>query len=175
MMNPNVPPPYPAQPVPVPPPYGYAPPPFAQAGYAAPAGPPLSRPGTVTAASIMWIIYGVLALLGNLSTLAMSGGRTGGPSFVGLGIAVAFLMAGVQALGGKAKGVLGMGVTSIVLGSLVAIAFIALGGIARGFHEIAGLLIVIGLLFGGFLATAGILACVGNTRYKAWRASRGLG
>ena len=178
MMNPTGnPSPYPdhAQPSPVPPPYGYVPPAFAQASYAAYAGQPLTRPGTVTAASIMWIIYRVLALLGNLSTMALSHGRTGGASVVGLGIGVAFLVTGIQALGGKAKGLLATGITSIVLGSLIAIAFIALGGIAHNLHAIAGLLIVLGLVVGGFLATAGILACVGNAKYKAWRASRGIG
>jgi hypothetical protein len=162
---------------------GFVPPPGYQPGFAPGFPPPgfapngitqLTRPGSVTAAAIMWIIYGGFGLLGNLMGLAASGGRTGGSSVVGLGIAVAFLITGIQALGGKARGLLGSGIASIVLGALVAIALIALGGIAHDFHKIAGLLVVLGLLFGGFLVTAGVLACVGNTRYKAWRASRGL-
>jgi hypothetical protein len=35
-------------------------------------------------------------------------------------------------------------------------------------------LIVIGLLFGGMLITAGILACMSNKAYKEYRATKGL-
>ena len=149
------------------PPQGYQQPQQVYAG-----GPQLTRPGTITAASIMWIIYGSLALIGNLMTLGASGGRVGGPGYIGLGLSIAFLVTGIQALMGKARGLLATGIVSIVLGAIVLIAFLALGSLLRGIHAPAALLALIGFLFGGFLITAGILACLGNTKYKAWRASK---
>ncbi len=119
----------------------------------------------------MWIIYGSLALIGNLAALGMSGGRVGGPGFVGLGIAVAFLIAGIQTSTGRAKGLLANGIVSIVLGSLGAIAILALGSLMRGFHP-SGALVLILLLIPGMLLTAGILACVGNSKYKEFRATK---
>lgn len=162
--------PYPARPgypgYPVPGQIGVAP------GY----GPPnmtlqTTRPGTVTAASIMWIIYGGLALIGNL--MALANVKPGSSTVIGLCLAIGFLIAGIQGLTGKAKSMLPMGITSIVLGGLVAIAMLALGSLLK-LHAGFGVLALIGLLLGGYLIVSGILACVGNAKFKAWRASRGM-
>jgi hypothetical protein len=170
------------------PPAGY-PPPQGQPGYLPQPGwaPPPPQyppqpsftprhklPGTAIAASIIWIIYGSLALIGNLITLAASGGRTGTPSIVGLGIAAGFLVGGIQTLMGKAKGMMANGIASIVLGALVAIAFLLLGALIRGFHA-PMFLVVIGLLFGALLITGGILALVGNKAYKEYHLTKAAG
>ena len=152
-----------------PPGYGQQPP---QYGYQQPGFTPRHKlPGSALAAAIMWIIYGSLALIGNLAALGMSGGRVGGPGFVGLGIAVAFLIAGIQTSTGRAKGLLANGIVSIVLGSIGAIAILALGSLMRGFHP-SGAIILLLLLIPGMLLTAGILACVGNSKYKEFRATK---
>lgn len=132
---------------------------------------PLSRPGTVTAAAIMWIIYGGLSLLANLVSLANP--HVGMSTFLGIGIAILFLGGGIQLLSGKARGVLGLGITSIVLGGLVLLACLVLGGLIHELHAAAGLLAVIGVVFGGYLIVAGILGCSGNTKYKQWIYSTG--
>src|SRR5690348_14597620 len=126
----------------------------------------LGRPGTVTAAAIMWIIYGGLSLLGNLMSLA----HPGGSAILGLGISILFLAGGIQLLSGKARGAVGLGVTSIVLGGIVLIACLAL---ASMLHIAAGLLAILGLVFGGYLIVAGILGCSGNAKYKEWRINSG--
>jgi len=150
--------------------YGYG----APQGYPPPANfvPQHTRPGTITAASIMWIIWGSLSLIGNLMTLA--NGRPGGGMFIGWGLTLAFLITGIQALMGKAKGLLAMGIISIVFGGLALIAFLALGSLIR-IHAAFGVLLLIGVLVGGMLIVPGILACIGNTKYKNWRRTRGLG
>jgi hypothetical protein len=133
---------------------------------------PLSRPGSITGASILWIIYGSLGTLSGLVTLGMSGGRAGGPGFIGLGIAVAFLVSGIQGLLGKARGMLGSGIASIIWGLVTLVAFLYLASLVHGGG--AGIFGILGLVFGGMLITSGALACIGNEKYKAWRASRGL-
>jgi hypothetical protein len=156
---------------------GYAP----QAGYSPyPAQPyaqgyqqPPKKPGVVVAASILWIIYGSLALLGNLIALGGSGGRTGAPTIIGLSIGAGFLVAGITTLTGKARGLLANGIVSIVLGGLTSVAFLLLGALLRGFRVSAPLL-GIGFVVGSILIVAGILACMGNRRYKEWRAAKGL-
>ena len=164
---------YPPQPQPQPqlqPVYGQPlPMPYAQPGFT----PRHKLPGTVIAASIMWIIYGGLGLLGNLGALASSGGKVGTGGIIGIGITLAFLVAGIQTIMGKAKGTLGNGIASIVLGGLVLIAFLALGSMFRGIGG-AGVLLVVGLIVGGILITAGILGCMGNKAYKEYRATKGL-
>lgn len=131
----------------------------------------LSRPGSITAAAIMWIIYGGLSLLGNL--LSLGNAHVGMQTFIGFAIAFAFLVGGIQLIGGKARGALGLGITSIILGALVLIACLALGSLVRGMGAASGVLAVIGLIFGGYLIVAGILGCSGNAKYKAWRATTG--
>jgi hypothetical protein len=162
---------YPPQPQHPHPAYGHQPQtPYAQPGFT----PRHKLPGTVIAASIMWIIYGGLGLLGNIGTLASTGGKMGTGGIVGIGITLAFLIAGIQTLMGKAKGTLGNGIASIVVGGLVLIAFLALGSLFRGIGPGAGVLMAIGLIVGGILITAGILGCMGNKAYKEYRATKGL-
>jgi hypothetical protein len=154
----------PNQPYPYPPQQPSYPPPQQPYGAYAPqayGNPQAKLPGVVIAASIMWIIYGSLGLIGNLLGLA-AGGRPGASTAVGFGIAAAFLISGIQALSGKARGLLASGICSIVLGALI-----------RGFRPPAWLL-GFGFLIGAILITAGILACIGNRSYKAWRAAKGM-
>jgi hypothetical protein len=166
----------PNQPYPYPPqPQGYAPQQLYGANAYAPqayGNPQAKLPGIVIAASIMWIIYGSLALIGNLLGLA-AGGRPGASTAIGFGIAAAFLISGIQALGGKARGLLASGICSIVLGALTSVAFLLLGALIRGFRP-PGWLLGFGFLIGAILITAGILACIGNRSYKEWRAAKGL-
>jgi hypothetical protein len=129
------------------------------------------NPGSVIGASVLWIIYGSLALLGNLVALGGSGGRAGMPTLIGLSLGVAFLVTGIQALMGKARGLLAMGITSIVFGGLTSIAFLLLGSLVRGFRA-PGWLLGVGFVVGGMLITAGVLACIGNRAYKDWRATK---
>jgi hypothetical protein len=136
--------------------YGYHPPGFA---------PRHKLPGGAMAASIIWIIYGSLQLIGVVAGLGM-GGRPGPSTIIGLGIGVAFLIAGIQTSSGKAKGLLANGICSIILGALIALALLALGSMARGLGGAGGIIVLIGLVFGGMLVTAGILACVSNKNYK---------
>ncbi|MEO8698509.1 MAG: hypothetical protein ABI867_00665 [Kofleriaceae bacterium] len=165
--HPGYPPPQPQQ--------GYPPPGWQPApAYGAPSFTPRHKiPGLAVAASIIWIIYGGLALIGNLLTLAASGGRTGTPGFVGIAISVGFLVAGIQTLMGKAKGLMANGIVSIVLGGLAAVAFLLLGALIRGFHA-PMVLILVGVLFGALLITAGILALMANKSYKEFRQTKGL-
>jgi hypothetical protein len=149
--------------------YGQPPMPYAQPGFT----PRHKLPGAAVAASILWIIYGGLGLIGNLASLGATGGKVGSGGIIGIGITAAFLIAGIQTLMGKAKGMLANGIMSIILGGLVAIAFFLLGALIRGFRP-PGWLLGVGLLFGGMLITAGILACVGNKAYKEYRATKGL-
>ena len=130
-------------------------------------------PGMAIAASIIWIIYGGLALIGNLFALAGSGGRTGTPGILGITISAAFLVAGIQTLMGKSKGLMANGIASIVVGALAAIAFLLVGALVRGFHP-PMVLIVVGLLFGALLITGGILALIANKPYKEYRQSKNL-
>lgn len=172
MSDPNYPPNYNQPNYPQPqmqPGHGQPPMPYAQPGFT----PRHKLPGTAIAASIMWIIYGGLGLIGNLAALGASGGKAGSGGIIGIGITAAFLIAGIQTLMGKAKGMLANGIVSICLGGIVSIAFLALGALIRGFKA-PGILIAVGFLFGAILITAGILACVGNKAYKEYRATKGL-
>ena len=119
----------------------------------------------------MWIIYGGLGLFGNL--VSLGGGHVGGSTFISIGLATWFLVGGIQLLSGKSRGVLGLGVTSIVLGGLVLIACLVLSSLIHELHAAAGVIAIIGLLFGGFLIVAGVLGCSGNAKYQAWRYGTG--
>lgn len=119
----------------------------------------------------MWIIYGGLGLFGNL--VSLGGGHASGSTFISIGLATWFLVGGIQLLSGKSRGVLGLGVTSIVLGGLVLLACLVLSSLIHELHAAAGVIAVIGLLFGGFLIVAGILGCSGNAKYQAWRYGTG--
>jgi hypothetical protein len=120
----------------------------------------------------LWIVYGSLALLGSLLTLRAAAGPM---IVVQLFIAIAFLTGGIQALTGRASTLLATGIVSIIWGALSMIAIFALGALARGHSMRAelALLTVVGVIVGGILITAGVLACVGNAKFKAWRQYRG--
>lgn len=123
---------------------------------------PTSRPGVVTAAAIIWIVFGSLGILGQLMTIAA--GNTRGA--FGILIAIAFLVVGIQSLTGKAKDTLGNGIGALVIGVLslgVGTLFAGRGG---------AIILVVLLLQSGLMVTSGILALVGRSAYKAWRNSR---
>jgi hypothetical protein len=126
-----------------------------------------TRPGSITSAAILWIVYGSIAMAGSLLV---------GPGILGMIVgelvAIAFLTTGIRTLSGSANSVFVGGILSIVWGALILITFL----IGVAFAEetaIRVVLVVIGLLLSGTLITAGILACVGNTKFEAWRRYRG--
>jgi hypothetical protein len=131
---------------------------------------PPGRPGTITAAGILWIIYGSLGLLGSLLTLRAAAGPM---MFVQLFVAIAFLSGGIQAVTGRVSTLLATGIVSIIWGVMNLLAIFALSALVRGLHAEVALLSAVGLFLGGMLITAGILACVGNAKFKAWRQYRG--
>lgn len=161
--------------------YGYAPPPAnpygQQAAYGQPPAPygygqpqfaPRHKlPGGALAAAIIWIIYGSLQLIGVLGSLAAVG-RPGPQLIIGLGVGVAFLMAGITTSTGKAKGLLANGIVSIVWGAIILLAMLALGSLVRGLGGASSIIMLIGVLLGGMMITAGILACMGNGKYKEY-------
>lgn len=149
-----------------PPPIGAYASPTLQAAVAPAA--PLKIPGVIIAASILWIIYGSLSVLGGLASL-----RAGAFSYFNLSVGVAFVTAGIQTLTGKVSSVLATGITCLVLGGLGVLVMLALMGGALGHVRVVGFLVVVILINTSILVTAGSLALVGNKRYKAWRASRG--
>jgi len=125
-------------------------------------------PGTVKAAAILWIIVGSLGLLGQLMAL----GNFRPQSFVAIAIAIAFIVAGVQTISGKARDTLWNGIASIVIGALNCglLLFITLGMGGLGpVVLLSGLPVALGLI------VAGILALVGRAGYRAWRSQRELG
>lgn len=141
-----------------PPGYGYAQPQFS---------PRHKLPGGALAAAIIWIIYGALQLIGVLGGLAAAG-RPGPQLIIGLGVGVAFLMAGITTSTGKAKGLLANGIVSIVWGAIILLAMLALGSLLRGFGGASSIIMLIGVLFGGMMIVAGILACMNNQKYKEY-------
>lgn len=148
-------------------PYGFAP--MAPVVAAA----PLPRPGKITAASIMWITYGSLSLLANIGVLSRE--RPGPMLLASLAIAISFLVAGIQGLTGRARGMLANGIVSLSLGGLVLLAMAVMAVLAGGLSiKLVAIVFTVGFVIGGLLVVAGILACSGNSAYKAWRASRGL-
>jgi hypothetical protein len=140
-----------------------------------PAQPPLQPPGrppSITAAGILWISYGSLALFGDLYILKFGVNPI---TLVGLFVGIAFLTGGIQALTGRARTLLATGIVSIVWGALQLLAFLVVAATSHGrWAPPAALLALVGLVIGGTVITAGILACVGNARFKAWRSFRGM-
>ena len=129
-----------------------------------------SIPGTVIVACVLWIIYGAFGLIGGLSTIAVSKGTGGTQLF----IAAIFIISGIQVLMGKASGLMGTGITCIVLAALGLFAVFALNGLNGGRAAFPGWVATIVMVNSGILMLSGILAIVGNGNYKAWRKSRGL-
>src|SRR5262245_23984722 len=86
--------------------------------------PSVPFPGGVKAAGILWIVFGVLALISYVLSFALTAGaqerpgsNPGGLS-CGMLFAVVFLVIGFQTLQGTAKGTLANGIGSIVFGLL---------------------------------------------------------
>jgi hypothetical protein len=157
-------------------------------------------PAGVKVAGIVWIGYGVLALISAALNVVVgaAGAGAGGASPVCTGICVglfglAFLFVGVQSVRGTAKDVLGNGIGSIVFGVLylAGAAFLLLmGGFAdqaanqpgkggapinkEQFQTVAYVSGAIGGFFGLLLLLAGVLALSNRTAYKAWRRAEGL-
>jgi len=124
-------------------------------------------PGSVKTAAILWIVFGGLGVLGQLFSL-MSGGFRGTGIFA-LAVSVAFVVAGIQTISGKAKDTLGNGIGSIVLGGL---GLLALLFVAFSFRGLAvGAILLIGMVNTGGLVLAGILALSGRGGYREWRAA----
>ncbi len=126
--------------------------------------PNARRPGVVTAAAVLWIIFGALGLLGQLMTLTR-GVRP--QAMVGLAIAVAFIVAGVQTISGKAKDTLGNGIGAIVIGVLNVGFLFYLMTVAPRF--MAGAILLTGAPVALGLVVGGILALVGRQGYREWR------
>ncbi len=132
-------------------------------------------PMAVTAASIMWIAFGCLLLLGVAFAMVavVTFGAGDGPArlilvllpvLISSGFAVAFIFVGVQTVRRKARGTIGNGIGSIALGVLLYYVPMLrpsdsdLGAASRGFPFLAVLLVA-----------AGLLALVGRNGYKGWR------
>jgi hypothetical protein len=136
-------------------------------------------PATVMAAGIFWIALGAVLVLALLVALAgaffMAQGRQekgevvfGGICtglFFGL-IGAAFIFVGVQTVLGTARDTVGNGVGSIIFGALNGAAGLGYVLTREYFQSVVSFICGVGLL------TAGVLALVGRTRYKAWRRSR---
>jgi hypothetical protein len=161
------------------PPQGYGPQPgYPLQGYGPQPGyppqgygqaPPTSIPVSVLAACILWIVYGAIGLLGGIASVTVSRGPGIGQIIFG----AAFLITGIQVLMGKASQIMGSGVVCILLGGLQLLAFASL---VNSLGELGGAvpswITTVVLINGGVLITAGILAIVGNGRYKQWRLTK---
>ena len=124
-------------------------------------------PGSVKTAAVLWIVFGGLGVLGQLFSLVGGGFR--GTGIFALAISVAFVIAGIQTISGKARDVLGNGIGSIVLGGL---GLLALLFVAFSFRGLAiGVILLIGMLNTGGLVLAGVLALTGRSGYREWRAA----
>lgn len=143
--------------------------------------PQTTNPGSAKAAAILWIIVGALGLVGGLLSLANANLQT----VVQILVALAFLITGIQTLSGSVSGILGAGIASIILATIGLIAGLAVvvfggavaaggaGGAGGGAAGAGGLVMLVGILMligPTMLMIAGILACVGNKKYKLWRA-----
>lgn len=144
-------------------------------------------PGVVRAAGVIWIVlsafllfssclsyfvFPVLLRVGNgddrPDKFAPSGGEVCG-FWLGIGIAVAFLVFGIQTVRGAARDTIAGGILSLVVGLLYVVA----GGMVLLLNEQLGQgVIVVGLLtvtLGLVCLLPGVLGLVGRTRYREWR------
>ena len=121
-----------------------------------------SRPGTVTAAAILWIIIGGLGILGQLGGLIFGSIA----AVLGLLIAIAFLVVGIRTLTGGQKDTLGNAVGSLVFGGMTLLA-------ALGLASTNGAIVLVLILPQAIaLVVAGILALSGRQQYRDWYMSR---
>lgn len=147
-------------------------------GYPA-SSPPF--PGTVTAAGIIWIVFGGIILL-NMVIVVMvltvfaaetrgvpgaAGAAAAGAIctmlFVGL-FGGAFVFVGVQTVRGTARGTLENAIGSLIFGAILFV--LGVVGLGQGF----GVQVLMNFVYGAGLLAAGVLALVGRDGYMAWRA-----
>ena len=144
--------------------------------------PQTTNPGLVKTAAILWIVFGALAIASALLegvVMAAGGGFTSGV-IARLSVGAAFLITGIQTLGGSVSSILGAGIASVILASLgllLGILIFVVGGLflggGPGVPAVGGLILVVGaiaLIGPTMLMVAGILAIKGNNKYKLWLA-----
>ena len=132
-------------------------------------------PMSIKTAGIIWILFGCLILVNLIILLVgtfMLTSATGSGAVLSTGICTgivvglfgaAFLFVGVQSVQGTAADALGNGVGSIIF------AVFAVGAGLWNFSVNQSLQGVIGLVEGGGLLAAGVLALTGRADYKIWR------
>ena len=146
------------------------------------AHPELARtpeyPMAVTLAGLAWIAFGALILFNLVILLAsvlslsaqvqaeergaaVAGGFCGGLMLALFG--AVFIHVGIQSVRGTARDTLGNGIGSILFGLINFVSAAVQSNAGHGIQ--AG----IGVLIGTGLVTAGVLALMGRTDYKAWR------
>ncbi len=147
-----------------------------------PAAP--SFPAGVKTAGFIWIAFGALGIIMQVVTLGMKAAQ-GNPASpcCGFLFAIAFLIVGVHTIQGKATGMIGNGIGSIVFsllyfGLAAGVLFLDLLPKPQGerAEEAQMILQIVGAICGllGFLLfLAGVLAIVGHGAYVDWRAEFG--
>ncbi len=124
-----------------------------------------TRPLTIACAAILWIVYGVLGIVGSIAAMATAGGAA--PAIGGFVIAAALLRAGVRSLGGHSNVPRAWATASILLG------LFAVGGLAFGELKVSTVELAIGFAVAGvLLVTPGVLVFIGHAKYRAWQAYR---
>lgn len=131
------------------------------AGLAPPPEVASSIPGSVVGAGVLWIICGGLGTIANLIAAFAARGRITGA--MGIPIAIAFFVVGIQSVSGKAKDMLGNSIASLIIGGLGIIGVLVLTAMAR--HGI----VLVAIVYPAGLITAGILGLVGRGRYLAYK------
>jgi hypothetical protein len=141
-------------------------------------------PVLARAAGIIWVVFGGLILLNFAATVlivlaftprAVEGVVIGAAMCVGVVAALfagAFIYVGVQTLTFMARDTLGNSIGSLIFGALViAAAFNPEGTAGRGGP--AGVVgMMINVLCGGGLITAGVLALIDRDKYRMYRRAR---
>jgi len=134
------------------------------------------------AAGIIWVVYGVLSIIGTVATYAQPARNQDAPLGTCCGgmIGIAFLVVGYLTVTGKAKDTRGNGVGSFVLGllALLGAAVLGFGGADQGKkanepvppEEDQLIIAAIVAVFACTLILAGILALAGRNDYFRWRA-----
>ena len=132
-------------------------------------------PAAVLWAGILWIVYGVLQLVGivlNMLSPPVNLPQIGCTLLFG----IAFLFVGYQTVTGTAKDTLGNAIGSLILGLLVALlaVMILAGGQQLQIDPRVRLAAAISAaLSAALLIVAGVLALAGRADYRAWRSARG--
>ena len=140
-----------------------------------------SVPGLVTAAGIIWLLFGGLALLGAIVQVALflavpaapgaEGAKVGqiGGTVCGFIFGAVFIHVGFQSIRGTAKDVLGNSIGSLIFGVLYTILGIAV--ILLPTPGMAAIISVIPFVLALTLYAAGTLALVARSDYLAYRKS----